>query len=85
MITEININDIPKKRKGRAPGVAITDITEFIESGALAAKVDIPDGKKACHIQSTYFNAAKRLNAGVRVIQRNNEVYLVKDGKYGEQ
>lgn len=78
MISEVSINDIPKRHKLKDG--AVSDIRSFISSGAPAAEVKIPDGKTARKVAPAYRYAITRGGYPVRQIVRGDRLFLVREG-----
>ena len=75
---EIAVDDIPKKK---APKVSKWEIfiAEFIDSGFVAAEIDIPEGKKCKTIRdylALYLNKLG-MKDDFKLIMRNDKLYII--------
>lgn len=77
MIKYISINDIPKKNHGRI----IDEIEEFLSSGKDACEVVSSANKEPGSVYCTYVSAVRRYKYPLKVIRRNNRIFLAQASK----
>lgn len=75
MIKPIEINEIPNIYRGHI----MDDIDKFMNSDAEACEVFGGEKQSAESLQAGYCSAAKRSGYAVKVMRRNNRVFLVKE------
>ena len=83
---EVAVDDIPKKK---APKVSKWEIfiAEFIDSGFVAAEIDIPEGKKCKTIRDYLALYLNRLGMrdDFKLIMRNDKLYIINKELDGEK
>lgn len=76
MISAIEIEKIPGRNMKYLE--INNDIDEFLSSGATAAEVKFPPDRKPSTVCASYKNAVSKNRYMVKVIQRNNRVFLIR-------
>lgn len=83
---EVAVDDIPKKKAQRVNKWEIF-ITEFIDSGFVAAEIDIPEGS-TCKYQRdalhTYLDRVSMMD-DFKLVMRNDKLYIINKELSGEK
>ena len=83
---EVAVDDIPKKKAQRVNKWEIF-ITEFIDSGFVAAEIDIPEGS-TCKYQRdalrTYLDRVSMVD-DFKLVMRNDKLYIINKELSGEK
>ena len=77
MIEPIKLSDVPMRAKNTA-NLVEKYLKDFWETSAVAGKVKVPVGRTAKNVCIAYRKAGKRLGLPILVMQRGNDVYVVK-------
>ena len=77
MIEPIKLSDVPMRATNTA-NLVEKYLKDFWEPSAVAGKVKVPVGRKARYVTMSYRSAVKRLGLPILVMQRGNDVYVVK-------
>lgn len=79
--------ELPPEENGRKPNRgAVKDIKDFLESKHTVAEIDLPVGKKANNVRTTYNQLASRMGFSENLIVtvRAGRLFLVKKQKEHE-
>lgn len=83
---EVAVDDIPKKKPQKVSKWEIF-ITEFIDSGFVAAEIDIPEGS-TCKYQRdalhTYLDRVSMMD-DFKLVMRNDKLYIINKELSGEK
>ena len=83
---EVAVDDIPKKKNPKVSKWEIF-IAEFIDSGFVAAEIDIPEGKKCKTIRDNLVLYLNKLGMrdDFKLIMRNDKLYIINKELDGEK
>ena len=83
---EVAVDDIPKKKHPKVSKWEIF-IAEFIDSGFVAAEINIPEGKKCKTIRDNLAMYLNRLGMrdDFKLIMRNDKLYIINKELDGEK
>lgn len=83
---EVAIDDIPKKKPRKVNKWEIF-ITEFIDSGFVAAEIDIPEGSTCKYQRDSLHSYLNRISMrdDFNLIMRDNKLYIINKELSGEK
>lgn len=81
MLKPIKLSEIPQTRIINS--LIAKDVKEFAEASWVAAEIVIPAGKTAKGRAGSYATMCKKLNVPVKVIQRGQRLFFVKESALG--
>lgn len=83
---EVAVDDIPKKKPQKVSKWEIF-ITEFIDSGFVAAEIDIPEGSTCKYQRDSLHSYLNRISMrdDFNLIMRDNKLYIINKELSGEK